>query len=149
MVLFSACSTGQEIDDRQFQSLMQDVADGWSTQNTELALRSFHENVIYMEPPDIQLYRGHEQLRPYFDALEAKHEMEFHNLMFNRDKQIGAGEYTFSYGSDTADTGVVIVKILEGKIAFWREYQRKGSSDFEDFIDTDGKEWQWTIENYP
>ena len=128
---------------------MENVALGWSTQDTELALSSFDEDAIYMEPPNIQYYRGHTQLRPYFDALDDTYKMRFHNLWFNKTKQSGVGEYTFSYEKDTADVGIVVVELENGKIKFWREYQRKGPVDFEEFLKIEDKAWQWHIGNYP
>lgn len=128
---------------------MENVAEGWSTQNTELALSSFHEDVIYMEPPNIQYYRGHTQLKPYFNALDSTHKMQFHHLWFNKNTQSGTAEYTFSYGKDTSDVGIVVVELEKGKIKFWREYQRKGPTNFNQFLQIKDKEWRWHIGNYP
>ena len=142
-------SPEKEISENEFNALMENVALGWSTQNTEMALRSFDEDAIYMEPPNIQYYRGHKQLRPYFDELDDKYKMEFHNLWFNKSTQSGAAEYTFSYGKDTSDVGIVVVELQNGKIKFWREYQRKGPTDFNEFLRIEDKEWEWHIGNYP
>ena len=68
------------ITEKEFQNLMKNISDGWSTQNTNLALSSFDEDAIYMEPPSIQYFRGHKQLRPYFDELTEVHRMNFHNF---------------------------------------------------------------------
>lgn len=149
MVCLSCKNDPTQLSTAEFKELMDNIARGWSDQDTDLALSSFDEDVIYMEPPDIQYYRGHEQLRPYFDALEPRHKMVFHNLWFDENSQTGAGEYTFSYGKDTADTGIVVVELKNGKIVFWREYQRKGPVDFKKFLSTDLKKWQWHIGNYP
>lgn len=75
--------------------------------------------------------------------------MQFHHIWFDVETQTGAGEYTFSYGKENSDVGVVIVQVEAGKIMFWREYQRKGPTDFKEFIATENKDWKWTIENYP
>ena len=139
----------QELSEKGFQSLMNKVAEGWSSQNSDQALSSFDEDAIYMEPPNIQYYRGHQQLKPYFDELDTRYKMEFHNLWFNRETQSGAAEYTFSYGKDTSDVGVVVVELKNGKIKFWREYQRKGPTNFEDFLRIENKNWEWHIGNYP
>ncbi len=136
-------------DENEFQNLMNAVAKGWSTQNTQMALDAFHPDAIYMEPPNIQYYRGHEQLKPYFDELDSTYRMVFHNIWFNSSTQSGAGEYTFSYGKDTSDVGIVVAELANGKIKFWREYQRKGPTDFKDFLRIDNKEWEWHIGNYP
>jgi ketosteroid isomerase-like protein len=129
---------------------MQRLANAWSTQNTDLGLACFAEDAVYMEPPDIQIYRGHAQLRPYFAALKPGTIMEWHTLMFDEATQTGAGEYTFGMaGKPLADHGVAVVVIENGVIAFWREYQRKGPQLFAQFLAVEGKDWQWHIGNYP
>ena len=74
-LLFLAC--GQRSQDREkhldaaaFREMMNRLADGWSQQNTDQALACFTEDAIYIEPPDIQFYKGHSELRPYFAALK-------------------------------------------------------------------------------
>ncbi len=142
-------NSDDKISGRKFHELMKNVEEGWSNQNTNLALSSFDEDAIYMEPPNIQYYRGHKQLRPYFNELDNKYKMEFHNLWFNKNTQSGVAEYTFSYGKDTSDVGIVVVELDNGKIKFWREYQRKGPTDFDEFLQIENKEWKWHIGNYP
>lgn len=138
------------INSQQYIRLMRRLAQAWNQQDTESALLCFTDDAIYMEPPDIQLYIGHEQLRPYFSALEPGTFMLFHNLWFDESSQTGAGEYSFGMtGSATADHGIVVVELRDGKIAFWREYQRKGPADFAAFLNPQGKAWQWHIGNYP
>jgi hypothetical protein len=89
-------------------------------------------------------------LRPYFAALKPGTFMQFHNLWFDEARQIGAGEYSFGERNEpTADHGVVVVELRDGRVAFWREYQQKGPTSFEQFLDTKDKPWRWTIENYP
>lgn len=148
--LLVACGeVKQAFTSEDFTSLMTNVSEGWSTQDTDRALSSFHEDAIYMEPPSVQYFRGHSQLRPYFDALDKDHRMTFHNLWFDEEKQTGVGEFTFSYGSDTATVGIVVVELENGKIKFWREYLQVGPTDFERFLSTNNKDWEWHIGNYP
>jgi hypothetical protein len=129
---------------------MEQLAHAWTQQDTELALACFTPDAVYIEPPDIQHYQGHEQLRPYFVALTPGMFMHFHHLWFDVLNQMGAGEYSFGMtGKVTADHGVVVTELRDGRIAFWREYRRQGPSAFSDFIATAGKTWQWHIGNYP
>lgn len=138
------------MDTQAYMELMERLAHAWSTQDTEVGLACFTEDALYTEPPDIQIYRGHTELRPYFAALQPGTFMRFHNLWFDENKQVGAGEYSFGMtDKPAADHGVVIIEIRDGKIAFWREYQRKGPTEFEDFIAPDDKDWKWHIGNYP
>lgn len=147
--MISCQDSGNTVDEKEYERLMKNIAEGWSTQNTEMALGSFDKDAIYMEPPNNQYFRGHEQLRPYFDELTNTHKMEFHNLWFNSKTQSGAGEFTFSYGEDTSTVGVVIVQLENGKIKFWREYLQTGPTNFKDFLSVENKEWKWHIGNYP
>lgn len=138
------------LNPHEFNVLMEGLARAWSQQDTDSALACFTDDAVYIEPPDIQIYLGREQLRPYFAALRPGTFMRFHNLWFDESKQTGAGEYSFGMaGAENADHGVTIVELRDGRIAFWREYQRKGPSAFQDFIRTEGKTWQWHIGNYP
>ncbi len=150
LALLCTCKPAkQDFDFEEFQILMTTVAEGWSTQNTDQALSSFHKDAIYVEPPSSQYFQGHEQLRPFFAQLTAAHKMEFHNLWFNKETQSGVGEYTFSYGRDTATVGLVAVELENGKIKFWREYQTVGPTDFHQFLAIENKNWQWHIGNWP
>ena len=134
----------------EFRELMERLARAWSTQDTELGLSCFTEGAVYMEPPDLQLYLGHAELRPYFAALTPGTYIRFHAIMFDEAAQVGAGEYSFgSEGEETADHGVAVVELEGGRIGLWREYQRKGPAAFDDFLARDGKSWQWHIGNYP
>ena len=150
MLFFYSCQPEKTgISTQEFKTLMNSIATGWSTQNTDLALSSFDENAIYMEPPNVQYYQGHAQLRPYFDALEARHNMQFHHIWFDETTQIGVGEFTFSYGKPTADVGIAVIELKNGKIKFWREYLQKGPTEFKEFIGIENKDWEWHIGNYP
>ena len=98
----------------------------------------------------MQLYRGHDELRPYFGAIDPGTRMRFHTLMLDERGEVGAGEYTFSVeGTPLADHGVVVVELRDDRIAFWREYQRKGQAERSEFLATEGKDWEWHIGNYP
>jgi len=135
---------------QEYHALMTKLAQAWSRQDTESALECFTSDAVYFEPQDVQFYHGQEQLRSYFGALTPGTFIVFHHLSFDESNQVGAGEFSFGLkGKSSADHGVVIVKVRDGKIASWCEYQRKGPSAFEDFVRLDGKKWQWHIGNYP
>jgi hypothetical protein len=134
----------------EFGELMERLARAWSTQETELGLSCFTEDAVYMEPPDVQLFVGHAELRPYFAALTPGTFMRFNAIMFDENGQVGAGEYAFGdERSQTADHGVAVVEVEDGRIRFWREYQRKGPAEFADFFAREEKTWQWHIGKYP
>ena len=134
----------------EFEQLMRRVSEGWNRQDTELALSAFTADAVYMEPPDVKLYQRHTQLRPYFAALRKGTSVIWHNLFFNEAAQSGTGECSFGEQSDKqVDHGVAMVELRGGKIAVWREYQRKDPKSFDDFLRRDDKTWKWTIKTYP
>lgn len=57
--------------------------------------------------------------------------MTSHHLAFDESQRIGFGEYTIqmSHGYH----GIVIVRMENGKICNWREYQYKSPLDWNDF----------------
>ncbi|MCW5875381.1 MAG: nuclear transport factor 2 family protein [Anaerolineales bacterium] len=139
----------EKINSQQFAALMQRLAGAWGTQNTEDALACFTADAVYMQPPDVQFYTGHEQLRAYFGALSPGTYLHYQNLWFDEQQQIGCAEFSFGVaGKPKADHGTFVIELRDGLIAHWREYVQKGPADFEDFRSHDGKEWQWHIGNY-
>lgn len=137
-------------EEQEFRKLMNNLAAAWTSQNTAQALACFTPDATYMQPPDEQFYKGHEQLKAYFGALKTGTTMTFHHLWFDAEKQTGAGEFTFGNTlSKSAVTGVAVVSLENGKIKSWREYFIKGPIDFQEFISTDKKTWKWHIGNYP
>lgn len=136
------------IDRAAFVGLMTRVAEGWTRQDTELALSAFAEDALYTEPPDLQIYRGREELRIFFDRVAPGATMKWRNLWFDQDAGFGAGEYSFKNGGrTTAVHGVAVVKIVNGEIKIWREYQRRGAVEFDDFHNPDDKDWRTTVDD--
>jgi ketosteroid isomerase-like protein len=119
----------------KFERLMQTVAAGWNEGNARKAADCFTEDAIYTEPPDKQLYKGREALFKFFGGNEGRKsemKMTWHHLTFNEQEGVGAGEFTFEYGSKAH--GIVIVKISDNKISNWREYWYESELDWERFV---------------
>ncbi len=132
-----------------FVELMTRVATGWSKNDTELALSAFTHDALYTEPPSRQMYKGHVELRKFFDAVRPQSSMIWHNLWYDEKTGFGAGEYTFHNGGrETAAHGVAVVEIHDGKIRVWREYQQRGPIRFEEFHDPSDKQWEWTGDSF-
>jgi hypothetical protein len=138
------------INDQGFVALMERLARAWSAQDTDSAVACFTFNAVYMQPPDIQFYSGHAELRAYFAALRPGTYLQYHNLWFDETRQVGCVEFSFGVeGRPRADHGLIIVELRDALISHWREYVQKGPADFSEFIASDGKTWQWHIGNYP
>jgi ketosteroid isomerase-like protein len=128
---------------------MSRLADAWSTQDTEAGVQCFTEDATYMEPPDAQLFVGHDQLRTYFGALAPGTSMRWTGLWFDDETQSGAGEFVFGEAGDSiVDHGVAIVDLRDGRIRSWREYLTKGPASQEDFLALEGRSWKWHIGRY-
>lgn len=137
LLALSSCTakTPQGINPAEFEQLMQTVAAGWNEGNARKAADCFTEDAIYTEPPDKQFYKGRAALFKFFggDAgRKAAMQMTWHHLLFNEREQVGAGEFTFEYG--TAVHGVVMVKVRAGKLSNWREYWYASPLAWEQFI---------------
>ena len=77
---------------------MMKLAHGWNEGDARKAADCFAENAVYSEPPDKQLYRGRDALFKFFGGNEGRRramKMTWHHLIFDEQKQIGAGEFTF------------------------------------------------------
>lgn len=132
----------------EFASLMKRVSEGWTNKDTELALSAFADDAIYTEPPHFQIYRGAGELRVFFDRITPGATMKWHSLWYNAESGVGAGEYSFKNGGrTTAVHGVAVVQVANGKIKVWREYQRRGDIEFEDFLNPDDKDWETTVDD--
>jgi hypothetical protein len=148
LLLPPAPAAGREATAAQFEQLMATLADAWSKQQTERALGCFTADALYMQPPDLQLYRGTAELEKLFRGIRPGTAMTFHGLAFNARAQVGFGEFSFGRsGAATADHGVVVVTLRGGLIASWREYFQEGPGAFSDFVAVEGKKWKWTAKD--
>jgi len=144
LVLLTSCLTTsdhaksrsvQRLTQAQFRVLLQTVARGWNSNDARLAANCFTDDAVYSAPPDPRVRRGKKQLFDFFGGEKGRNRpmrMEWHHLMFDEEDQIGAGEYTFTYQIRTH--GVAIVRLADGKIANWREYEQASPLEWNQFI---------------
>lgn len=57
--------------------------------------------------------------------------MTWHHIAFDSTTQVGAGEFTFTYGSTVH--GVAMIKVRNGKISRWREYWYESDLEWDEF----------------
>jgi SnoaL-like domain len=128
------CVASARIDREGFRLVMQTVADGWNRGDARRAASCFGEDAIYSGPPSPP-HRGREALYEFFGGAKGRElpmHMTWHNLVFDPAEQIGAGEYTFRYKEQTH--GLVIVKMSNGLIVNWREYEVESGLPWGEFI---------------
>ena len=123
-----------KLSTQEFNQLMQRIADGWNEGDAHKAVDCFHEDAIYVEPPEKQLYHGREELFEFFGGdhgTDLPMKMTWHHFAFNEEEQIGFGEYTFQLHGRYH--GIVVVKVESGLIKHWREYQYRSELNWEEF----------------
>jgi ketosteroid isomerase-like protein len=74
-----------KINRQQFIALMERLADAWGEQDTETAIDCFTPDAVYMQPPDVQFYTGHEQFRALLVRFDRKvaHFMGAHFIVYS------------------------------------------------------------------
>jgi ketosteroid isomerase-like protein len=130
----SDCAPATRIDVERFRSLMQMIADGWNRGDAARAASCFAEDAIYSGPPSPSR-RGRKSLYEYFGGAKGRSlpmHMTWHNLVFDPAAQIGFGEYTFRYQIQTH--GIVIIKLSNGLIRNWREYEVESNLPWDAFV---------------
>jgi hypothetical protein len=142
VLLFTVCcgrEVSSEMDEEDFMRVAEGIAKGWNEGNAGLAAGYFADHAVYEEPPKKQFYKGQKSIYEFFGGEKGPDKpmhMKWHNLAFNREQQLGFGEYTFAMNNQYH--GVVIMKFEGGKIVKWREYQYKSELDWKTFAGESG-----------
>ena len=129
------CQKTMKMSIKDFEKLLQTVAEGWNEGNAQKAADCFSEDAIYVEPPDKQLYHGRAELYEFFGGDTGTNlpmKMTWHHFAFNEEEQTGFGEYTFQLNKRYH--GIVVLKLEAGLIKHWREYQYQSELPWEEFI---------------
>jgi hypothetical protein len=129
------CAPASRLNVNGFQSVMRTVAEGWNRGNAKMAASCFAEEAIYSGPPSPP-HRGRKALYEFFGGDKGRElamHMTWHHLVFDPAEQIGVGEYTFKYRIQTH--GLVIVKMSNGLILNWREYEVESPLSWGQFVD--------------
>jgi hypothetical protein len=122
------------MDTLGFKKLMNTIAEGWNEGNARKSADCFSEDAIYIEPPDKQIHHGRTELYEFFGGANGPDipmHMTWHHLALNEEEQVGFGEYSFRMHGNYH--GIVTVKVENGRIKFWREYQYKTELSWEEF----------------
>jgi hypothetical protein len=118
-----------------YKRLMNQLAEAWNANDARNAVDLFTSDAVYSAPPEGKVRRGRDDLFRFFGGPTGRPRpmrMDWHHLVFDEETQIGAGEYTFTYEIRTH--GTVMVRIVNGKIANWREYEKASPLDWQQFI---------------
>jgi hypothetical protein len=137
---FAAASQNPANVDRvtseEFKKLMRTIAEGWNEGNAKKAADCYSADAIYSAPPGSKNRKGREVLFEFFGGdkgREAPMNMNWHDLAFDEESQIGFGEYTFRY-KDYQAHGIVAARVRHRKIGNWREYEVPSKLSWQPFV---------------
>ena len=123
------------LDQAGFQKLMGTLTEGWNTNNARQAADCFTEDAMFSSPPNPEIRKGRQAMFEFFGGEKGRPKpmsLLWHHLIFDPATQIGAGEYTFTYQIRTH--GMAILRIVNGKIANWREYEVESRMNWEEMV---------------
>lgn len=118
---------------REFADMLQAMAEGWTSRDYERVAGFFAEDVRYADPTRYRIRGRAELLRFFQDDEGYPQHTVWHNVVFDEEQQIGAGEYT--YRGTHLYHGAVLVKVQDGEITHWREYQHTSDLEWEGFVE--------------
>lgn len=128
--------SGSRATTAQFKQLMQTIADGWTEPDPRKAADCYADDAIYSSPPDPHAHQGREDLYRFFygeGGKPRKMYMVWHHLAFDEESQTGFGEYTFRGVHQFH--GIVVVRLVDGKIKNWREYEVQSNVPWDGFVE--------------
>jgi len=132
---FKRAAPPGRLDEAGFQKLIGTLTDSWNSNNARQAADCFTENAMFSSPPNPEIRKGRQALFEFFGGEKGRPKamsILWHHLIFDPATQIGAGEYTFTYQLRTH--GMVILRIVNGKIAKWREYEVESRMNWEEMV---------------
>ncbi|WP_394835814.1 nuclear transport factor 2 family protein [Pendulispora rubella] len=128
-------SSATALSAAEFRALMNAVAEGWNGNDARKAVDCFTDDALYSSPPSPRVRRGRAALYEFFGGAPGRPRpmrMQWHHLVFDESTQIGAGEYTFEY--EVRTHGVVMLRLRDGKISNWREYEQESRLSWDDAV---------------
>ncbi|ESA38722.1 hypothetical protein N836_30865 [Leptolyngbya sp. Heron Island J] len=133
-----ASSSVQKISTVEFRQLADKISAGWSEGNAKKAASAFSEDVVFFETVDNLKFSGREAIYQYSggdDSSSVDMNMSWHNLVFDEEKQLGFGEFTFQLNSSYQIHGVASMTVLNGLISSWRQYYVESPLPWNGFVD--------------
>jgi hypothetical protein len=104
-----------------FASMLQTLGQAWTDRDYEKAIGFFAADVRYGDPTRYNFNGRSDLLRFFQDDEGYEQRTDWHNVVFDEERQLGAVEY--SYQGTHLYHGIVLIKVENDKITRWREYQ--------------------------
>jgi hypothetical protein len=114
-----------------FASMLQTLGQAWTDRDYQQAINFFAVDVHYGDPLRYSFKNRTDLLRFFEDDGGFEQRTDWHYVVFDEDRQLGAAEY--SYQGTHLYHGIVLIKVENDKIARWREYQHIADEPWEEF----------------
>ena len=116
----------------EFRVLLNALAAAWARRDYVVAAAFFAPDVRYSDPWRYA-FAGRDELHRFFADDEGRDQSTvWHTVVFDEEQQIAAVEYT--YEGTHRYHGTVLVRVQDGKITHWREYQHVDSRLWEELV---------------
>lgn len=116
---------------KEFSVLLHQLADAWTMRDYSKAVSCFASDIRYADPLRYRFQGREELLRFFSNDDDCSQEITWHTLLFDEEMQVGMAEYT--YCGTHRYHGVALIKIRDGLISHWREYQHTSDLDWTAF----------------
>ena len=119
------------MNNAEFHEMLQTLAAAWQRRDYATAVSFFAEEVKYADPLRYE-FANRADLQVFFENDEGLEQQSvWHNILFDEARQLGVAEYT--YDGTWRYHGTVWIRVQEGRITHWREYQHTDPREWEDF----------------
>jgi len=117
---------------QEFRQLLDRLATGWAKRDYAAVAQEFSEDVRYGDPTRYS-FDNRRDLQKFFENDEGcEQRTTWHTVIFDEAQQLGAAEYT--YEGTHRYHGTVWIRVHDGCITHWREYQHISNKPWEEFV---------------
>jgi ketosteroid isomerase-like protein len=113
----------------QIKEVMRKYGKAWEKQNVSLILDCFTSNGIYQESPLSKSYKGHKEIKKFWENTVLKDTKNIHfkfgNCYISKDGKTGFAEWNCTNlyrGKKNKMAGIMILKMKGNKISYLNEY---------------------------
>ena len=113
----------------QIKKVMRKYGKAWENQDSNLILECFAKNGIYQESPLAKPYKGHKEIKKFWDKVVVKKtkriKFKLGKCYISEDKKTGFGEWecnNIHMGKKDHIVGIMILKMKGDKITYLNEY---------------------------
>jgi ketosteroid isomerase-like protein len=116
----------------EFERMLDALADAWARRDYPAAAAWFAADVRYADPLRYA-FDSQAALLAFFETDDGLPQRTvWHMRLFDEPTQRGAAEYT--YEGTHRYHGVALIRVADGRITHWREYQHVDSRTREEFV---------------